>query len=45
MACFFAFVTTMQDVDTFNNFHPFVYITSLADKDIMNFTEAMKQAN
>jgi hypothetical protein len=45
MAHFFAFMTTMLDDDTFNDFHPFAYVASLADKDSMNFAEAMKQTD
>jgi hypothetical protein len=45
MAHFFAFMTTMLDNDMFNNLHPFAYVASLADKDTMNFAEAIKQSH
>jgi hypothetical protein len=45
MAHFFAFMATMLDDNTFNDFHPFAYVASLADKDTMNFAEAMKQSD
>jgi hypothetical protein len=45
MAHFFAFMATMLDDDTFNDFHPFAYVASLADKDTMNFAKAMKQSD
>jgi hypothetical protein len=28
---------------TYNEFHPLAYVASLADKDTINFAEAMKQ--
>jgi hypothetical protein len=34
---------SMLDDFTFNGFHPFAYVASLADKDSMNFADAMKQ--
>jgi hypothetical protein len=37
MAHFVAFMTTMLDDHTFNEFHPLAYVASLADKDSMNF--------
>jgi hypothetical protein len=45
MAHFFAFMATMLDNKTFNDFHPFPYVASLADKDSMNFAEAMRQTD
>ena len=45
VAHFYALVTTMLDDATFNVLHPFSYVASLADKDTMNFNEAMKQSD
>ena len=45
IAHLFAFMTAMLDDDTFNDFHPFAYVASLADKDLMNFAEARKQSD
>jgi hypothetical protein len=45
MAHFVAFMATMLDDETFNDFHPFAYVASLADKDSMNFAEAMRQTD
>jgi hypothetical protein len=45
MAHFVAFMATMLDDETFNGFHPFAYVASLADKGSMNFAEAMRQTN
>jgi hypothetical protein len=36
-------MTSLLDDFTFNEFHPLAFVASLADKDTMNFAEAMKQ--
>jgi hypothetical protein len=45
MAHFVAFMATMLDNNTFNDFHPLAYVASLADKDSMNFADAMRQTD
>jgi hypothetical protein len=43
MAHFVAFMAMILDNKTFNDSHPFAYVASLADKDSINFADAMRQ--
>jgi hypothetical protein len=45
MTHFYTYMVSMLDDFTFNSFHPLAYVASLADKDTMNFTDAMKQSD
>jgi hypothetical protein len=44
MTHFYTYMVSMLDNFTFNSFHPLAYVASLADKDTMNFADAMKQS-